>query len=237
MLAELKDQVLAANLEITRQGLVTLTWGNVSGLSPDGTALVIKPSGVAYDKMTADDMVVVEVASGKVLEGRYKPSSDTPTHRHLYQSFDGLGGITHTHSQHATAFAQAGREIPCFGTTHADHFHGTVPVTRPLSREEVESDYELNTGKVIVERFAELDPVAVPGVLVHAHAPFVWGKDADDSVHNAIALEAVAQMAISTLALRPDCTAVDDYLLDKHYLRKHGADAYYGQIKKQPRTK
>jgi L-ribulose-5-phosphate 4-epimerase len=187
---------------------------------------------VAYDAMCAEDMVVVDLETGKVVEGQYRPSSDTPTHRHLYQHFAGIGGITHTHSLHATSFAQAGRGIPCFGTTHADHFHGTVPATRPLTQEEVENEYELNTGKVIVERFAELDPMAVPGVLVCSHAPFVWGKDAADSVHNAIALEAVAQMAIHTLQLCPDRAAVDSYLLDKHYLRKHGANAYYGQTKK-----
>ena len=229
MLEELKRQVFEANLEITRQGLVTLTWGNVSGLSEDGAVFVIKPSGVAYDSMQASDMVVVELESGKVLDGDLNPSSDTPTHRHLYQSFSGIGGITHTHSIHATSFAQSAREIPCFGTTHADHFHGTVPVTRALTREEVEDEYELNTGKVIVERFLDLDPIAIPAVLVASHAPFVWGKSAMDSVQNSIALEAVAQMALQTYSLRSDCPPVDNFLLDKHFLRKHGASAYYGQ--------
>lgn len=232
MLEELKQQVCEANLQLVEHGLVTLTWGNVSGLSPDGAAMVIKPSGVDYAEMKPADMVVVDIATGEVIEGNLKPSSDTPTHRHLYQHFDGIGGITHTHSPQATSFAQARREIPCFGTTHADHFYGTVPVTRPLSQAEIENDYELNTGKVIVERFADLDPVAIPAVLVAWHAPFVWGKTAAYSVENAVALESVAHMALNTLALVPDMPAVDDYLLDKHYLRKHGATAYYGQSTK-----
>lgn len=229
MFEELKQQVCQANLELVQRGLVTLTWGNVSGLSSDGSVMVIKPSGVAYDAMTAADMVVVDVATGEIVEGTLKPSSDTPTHRLLYQEFAGIGGITHTHSPKATAFAQAGREIPCMGTTHADHFHGAIPVSRPLTQQEVEGDYELNTGKVIVERFAGLDPVALPAVLVFGHAPFVWGESAAKSVENAVALEAVAQMAIDTFALAPDCEPLDSYLLDKHFLRKHGSSAYYGQ--------
>ena len=229
MLDELKQQVCQANLDLVAHGLVTLTWGNVSGLSADRAHLVIKPSGVAYDVMLPEHMVVVSVATGEVVDGGLRPSSDTPTHRVIYQQFRGVGGITHTHSTRATAFAQARREIPCFGTTHADHFYGSVPVTRPLTQQEIEEAYELNTGLVIVERFARIDPVAVPGVLVANHAPFAWGKDAADSVKNAVALEAVADMALGTLALAPHMGPVDSYLLDKHYFRKHGKDAYYGQ--------
>jgi L-ribulose-5-phosphate 4-epimerase len=229
VLEELKEQVCQANLDLAAHGLVTLTWGNVSGLAPDGERLVIKPSGVAYHAMRPDHMVVVELASGKVIDGNLKPSSDTPTHRVLYQRFSGIGGITHTHSTRATIFAQARREIPCFGTTHADHFYGPVPVTRPLSQQEIDEAYELNTGLIIAERFAELDPLAVPSVLVASHAPFAWGKDAAESVKNAVALEAVAEMALGTLALEPTMAPVEPYLLDKHYFRKHGKDAYYGQ--------
>lgn len=229
MLESLKQQVCQANLDLVAHGLVTLTWGNVSGLSDDGQFLVIKPSGVAYDGMCPAQMVVVNVETGEVVEGSLRPSSDMVTHRLLYQKFSGIGGVTHTHSPKATAFAQARREIPCFGTTHADHFYGTIPVTRLLTAEEINAGYEINTGRVIVERFADLDPVAMPGVLVASHAPFAWGKDAADSVKNAVALEAVAAMAIDTLALAHDTGPVDQFLLDKHYFRKHGKDAYYGQ--------
>jgi L-ribulose-5-phosphate 4-epimerase len=229
MLEKLKQQVCQANLDLVAHGLVTLTWGNVSGLSDDGQFLVIKPSGVAYDGMSPAQMVVVSVETGEVVEGALKPSSDMVTHRLLYQKFRGIGGITHTHSPKATAFAQAHREIPCFGTTHADHFYGTIPVTRLLTAEEINAGYEINTGHVIVERFASLDPVAMPGVLVASHAPFAWGKDAADSVKNAVALEAVAAMALDTLALAHETGPVDQFLLDKHYFRKHGKDAYYGQ--------
>ncbi|WP_428308225.1 L-ribulose-5-phosphate 4-epimerase [Lacipirellula sp.] len=229
MLEELKQQVCQANLDLVAEGLVTLTWGNVSGLSDDRELMVIKPSGVPYNGMSPAQMVVVSIETGAVVEGAWKPSSDTVTHRLLYQKFSGVGGITHTHSPKATAFAQAQREIPCFGTTHADHFYGTVPVTRLLTAAEIQEAYELNTGRVIVERFAELDPVAMPAVLVASHAPFAWGKDAADSVHNAVALESVAAMAIDMLALAPQTGPVDQFLLDKHYLRKHGKDAYYGQ--------
>jgi L-ribulose-5-phosphate 4-epimerase len=229
MLDDLKQQVCQANLDLVAHGLVTLTWGNVSGLSSDGAHFVIKPSGVAYDDMRPEHMVVVSLESGQTVEGTLKPSSDTATHRILYQRFKGIGGITHTHSTRATTFAQARREIPCFGTTHADHFYGPVPVTRPLTAQEIEEAYELNTGLVIVERFAELDPVAIPGVLVASHAPFAWGKDAAESVKNAVALEAVADMALGTLALDPQRAPVEQYLLDKHYFRKHGKNAYYGQ--------
>lgn len=229
MLEELKEQVCQANLDLVAEGLVTLTWGNVSGLSDDRELMVIKPSGVPYNGMSPAQMVVVSIETGAIVEGAWKPSSDTVTHRLLFQKFSGVGGITHTHSPKATAFAQAQREIPCFGTTHADHFYGTVPVTRLLTAAEIQEAYELNTGRVIVERFAELDPVAMPAVLVASHAPFAWGKDAADSVHNAVALESVAAMAIDTLALAPQTGPVDQFLLDKHYLRKHGKDAYYGQ--------
>jgi L-ribulose-5-phosphate 4-epimerase len=229
MLDELKQQVCQANLDLVAHGLVTLTWGNASGLSPDGKLLVIKPSGVDYKSMGPEHMVVVDLASGSVVEGKLKPSSDTPTHRVLYQKFPGVGGISHTHSPRAIAFAQARREIPCFGTTHADHFYGPVPVTRPLAAAEIQDAYELNTGHVIVERFAKLDPLAVPGVLVASHGPFAWGHDVAESVENAVALESVAGMALDTLALDPRQSPVEQYLLDKHYQRKHGKDAYYGQ--------
>lgn len=229
MLEELKQQVCQANLDLVAHGLVTLTWGNVSGLSADRELFVIKPSGLAYSGMSPAQMVVVSVETGEVVEGELRPSSDTVTHRLLYQHFDGIAGVTHTHSPKATAFAQAWREIPCFGTTHADHFYGAVPVTRLLSAREIDEGYELNTGRVIVERFANLDPLAMPAVLVASHAPFAWGSSAADSVVNAVALEAVATMAIDSLALAPKLENVDQHLLDKHYFRKHGTGAYYGQ--------
>jgi L-ribulose-5-phosphate 4-epimerase len=221
--------VCEANRDLVAHGLVTLTWGNVSGVSREREAVVIKPSGVPYDALKPADMVVVDLATGDVIEGKLRPSSDTPTHRVLYQKFTGVGGITHTHSPRATAFAQARRDIPCFGTTHADHFFGPVPVTRPLTEQEIAKDYEWNTGLVIVERFAGLDPLATPGVLVASHAPFAWGTDVDDSVKNAITLEAVAAMAIDALVINPQALPVEQYLVDKHYFRKHGKDAYYGQ--------
>jgi L-ribulose-5-phosphate 4-epimerase len=229
MLEALKADVCRANLDLVAGGLVTLTWGNVSGVNAERTLMVIKPSGVSYDRMRPDDMTVVSLATGETVEGALRPSSDTPTHRLLYQAFPSVGGVTHTHSVKATCFAQARREIPCLGTTHADHFYGPVPVTRPLTRQEIDEAYELHTGRVIVERFAGLDPAAIPAVLVASHAPFAWGKDAADSVKNAIALEAVAAMALGTFALRLDCPPVEQYLLDKHYFRKHGSSAYYGQ--------
>jgi L-ribulose-5-phosphate 4-epimerase len=229
MLEELKQQVCQANLDLVAHGLVTLTWGNVSGLSDDGEFLVIKPSGVPYADMSPAQMVVVSMETGQVVEGSLRPSSDMVTHRLLYQNFRGIGGVTHTHSPKATAFAQAQREIPCFGTTHADHFYGSIPLTRLLTAEEINDGYEINTGRVIVERFESLDPISMPGVLVASHAPFAWGKNAADSVINAVALEAVAAMALDALALAPDAKPVDQFLLDKHYFRKHGKDAYYGQ--------
>jgi len=228
MLEDLKDRVCQANVDLVRCGLVTLTWGNVSGLSRDRDRVVIKPSGVPYERLRPADMVVVDL-EGRVLEGDLRPSSDTPTHALLYRHFAGIGGITHTHSPHATMFAQARREIACLGTTHADHFFGAVPVTRPLTAAEVEADYEGNTGAVIVERFANLDPQAMPAVLVAGHGPFAWGKDAADSLKNAVALEAVAEMALGTWLLASQAPPLEDYVVNKHYQRKHGPKAYYGQ--------
>jgi len=228
MLEALKAEVCEANLVLVRAGLVTLTWGNVSGIDRASGLMVIKPSGVSYDALTPDAMVVTDL-DGKVVEGRYRPSSDTATHVLFYRAFPSIGGAVHTHSTEATAFAQACREIPCFGTTHADHFHGPVPLTRMLSPEEVAEAYEANTGHVILERFKTLDPDAVPGVLVAGHGPFTWGKNAAKAVENAIALEAVAAMARATLAANPQAQPLPQYVLDKHYYRKHGAGAYYGQ--------
>jgi L-ribulose-5-phosphate 4-epimerase len=228
MLEALKEQVCEANLALVRHGLVTLTWGNVSGMDRESGLVVIKPSGVSYAGMSPADMVVVDL-EGTVVEGGYRPSSDTATHVLLYRHLAGVGGITHTHSPRATVFAQARREIPCFGTTHADHFHGPVPVTRPLTREEVDADYEGNTGLVILERFRELDPASMPAVLVAGHAPFTWGKDAAESVKNAVALEAVAAMALGTMQLGAADALLEQYVLDKHHARKHGPGAYYGQ--------
>lgn len=228
MLETLKEIVCAANMELVRQGLVTLTWGNVSGIDRASGLMVIKPSGVAYDRLTPASMVVTDL-TGKVVEGGFAPSTDTPTHVRLYQAFAGIGGVAHTHSPCATAFAQAGREIPCLGTTHADHFHGTVPVARLPTMAEVRDAYEHNIGGVIVERFKELNPDAVPGVLAAGHGPFTWGADPDKAVENAVALEAVARMAAATFALCPDAAPLPAHILDKHYGRKHGPEAYYGQ--------
>jgi len=228
MLDELKSEVYRANLQLVRHGLVTLTWGNVSGREPASNLVVIKPSGVSYERMQPEQMVVVDL-QGKVVDGKLKPSSDTPTHLELYRRFPSIGGVTHTHSTHATMFAQARCEIPCLGTTHADHFHGPVPLTRALTAKEVADDYELNTGRVIAERFADLDPVAVPGVLVAGHGPFAWGKDAGGSIENAVVVEAVARIAFGTLQINPDAPLLESYVLEKHYNRKHGPGAYYGQ--------
>jgi L-ribulose-5-phosphate 4-epimerase len=233
----LKQSVLEANLELARSGLVVLTWGNASGVDHDANSIggkgvmAIKPSGVSYDKLTIDEIVVLSVATGQVIEGLSRPSSDTPTHLYLYQQFPKIGGIVHTHSMHATIFAQAQREIPCLGTTHADHFYGTVPCTRPLTAQEIHTDYELNTGKVIVERFrkGKVDPDAIPGVLVASHAPFVWGTTPRKALENAIALESVALMQLGVYQLNPQIESVPQVLLDKHYKRKHGPGAYYGQ--------
>jgi L-ribulose-5-phosphate 4-epimerase len=228
MLERLKDEVCQANLDLVEHGLVTLTWGNVSGISEDRRHVVIKPSGVSYDKMRAEHMVVVDLA-GNVVEGDLRPSSDTPTHVLLYEHFAGIGGITHTHSRYATTFAQARLEIPCYGTTHADHFNGPIPVTRPLTKAEVDEAYEANTGRVIIERFGDLEPAAIPAVLVAGHAPFTWGKDVAESVKNAVALEAVCQIALGVQQIMRHAPTLEAYILEKHYQRKHGPDAYYGQ--------
>jgi L-ribulose-5-phosphate 4-epimerase len=228
MLAHLKEQVCQANRDLVTHGLVTLTWGNVSGISDDRQHVVIKPSGVPYDRLRPDDMVVVDL-QGKVIEGKLRPSSDTPTHILLYQHFKSIGGICHTHSRYAAVFAQARLEIPCYGTTHADHFFGPVPVTRPLTKQEVDTAYEVETGRVIVERFTNLDPVAMPAVLVAGHAPFTWGKNAAEAVANSVALEAVAQMALAGQQLLKSAPELEQYVLEKHHERKHGPNAYYGQ--------
>jgi L-ribulose-5-phosphate 4-epimerase len=230
MLEELKREVFEANLSLVEAGLVVLTWGNVSGFDPKRGLVAIKPSGVDYSRMTVDDIVVVDL-DGKVVEGGCRPSSDTPTHLELYRNFSGIGGVVHTHSVEATAWAQALREIPCYGTTHADHFHGRVPLTRPLVAEEVAEAYELNTGKVIVERFRDADFAAQPGVLVAGHAPFTWGETPAKVVANAVALEAMAKMARLTeqIAKSSPVAPLPSYVADKHYFRKHGAGAYYGQ--------
>ncbi|MFO7999748.1 MAG: L-ribulose-5-phosphate 4-epimerase [Marinilabilia sp.] len=231
MLKELKKEVYEANMALVRHGLVTLTWGNASAIDRDQGLFVIKPSGVSYDEMKPSHMVVLNL-NGEVVDGEMKPSSDTPTHLALYRHFQGIGGIVHTHSSMATAWAQAGRGIPAYGTTHADHFYGEVPCTRKLSEEEVHRNYELETGLVIVERFENLDPMAVPAVLVNGHAPFTWGKNADDAVKNAVVVEEVAKMALNTEILGQR-QPVDHFLLEKHYSRKHGKNAYYGQTGSQ----
>jgi L-ribulose-5-phosphate 4-epimerase len=228
MLTDLREEVCEANRALVEHGLVALTFGNVSGISPERDYVAIKPSGVPYELLTPDHIVIVNL-DGDVVEGGFHPSSDTLSHVLLYRHFDTVGGITHTHCRCGTAFAQARREIPCLGTTHADHFYGPVPVTRVLRRDEVERNYEINTGRVIVERFEGLDPMAVPAVLVAGHAPFAWGKDVGESLENAIALEAIAEMALATLQLSPGMAGLEDYLLEKHHQRKHGSDAYYGQ--------
>ncbi|MFE0560455.1 L-ribulose-5-phosphate 4-epimerase [Paenibacillus sp. NPDC058910] len=228
MLEDLKQQVLEANLELPMHGLVTFTWGNVSGIDREQGLFVIKPSGVPYEDLKADDMVVLDL-KGNVVEGDLRPSSDTPTHLVLYQKFKEIGGIVHTHSPWGTSWAQAGRALPAYGTTHADYFYGEIPVTRPMTREEIEGAYELETGNVIVERFADLDPNMVPGVLVHSHAPFVWGKDAHNAVHNAVVLEECAKIAARMQQINPETEPMDQTLLDRHFLRKHGVNAYYGQ--------
>lgn len=228
MLDKLRKEVCAANHELVRYGLVTLTWGNASGMDLEQRLMVIKPSGVPYDELEPADMVIVDL-EGNVVEGELRPSSDTPTHLVLYRSFPQIGGIAHTHSRCATMFAQARREIPCLGTTHADHFHGPVPVTRPLSESEVDDDYEGHTGRVIVECFAGLDPTAMPAALVAGHAPFTWGSSAARAVENAVALEAVAEMVIGSWLIDRQGRELEPYILEKHYWRKHGPAAYYGQ--------
>lgn len=229
MFTELKKRVFEANLDLVKHGLVIFTWGNVSEIDRDKGIIAIKPSGLAYDTMTWQDMVLVD-PDGKVVDSKWKPSSDTPTHLVLYHEFKEIGGVVHTHSEWATSWAQMGLPIPALGTTHADYFYGEIPCTRKLTKEEVNSQYELETGHVIVETFRNknIDPLAVPAVLIDGHGPFSWGKSANDAVHNAVVLEQVAKMAHHTLTM-DKVTGIDQFLLDKHYLRKHGKNAYYGQ--------
>ena len=229
MLEKLKQEVLEANLLLPKYNLVTFTWGNVSAIDRESGMIVIKPSGVPYEGMTAEDMVVVELATGKVAEGKWKPSSDTPTHLELYRAFPAIGGVVHTHSRWATSFAQAGVGIQPMGTTQGDYFYGEIPCTRPMTPEEIAGEYEKETGKVIIETFAGKDPEAIPAVLVNSHGPFAWGTDAENAVHNAVVLEEVAFMNFHALQLSPNRGAMQQELLDKHYLRKHGKNAYYGQ--------
>ena len=229
MLEELKQEVLEANLMLPAHGLVTFTWGNVSGIDRENGLFVIKPSGVEYDGMTADDMVVVSLETGEVVEGKYKPSSDTPTHLALYRAFPGVGGVCHTHSRWATSFAQAGVGVIPMGTTHGDYFYGEIPCTRAMTPAEIGGEYELETGNVIIETFKGIDPLTIPAVLVKSHGPFTWGTSAHDSVHNAVVLEEAAFMNYHAIGLNPQVGHMQQELLDKHYLRKHGANAYYGQ--------
>lgn len=230
MLESLKQQVLEANLQLPKLNLVAFTWGNVSAIDRERGIMVIKPSGVTYEAMRAEDMVCVDLDTGNVVEGSLRPSSDTPTHLVLYRAFPAIGGIVHTHSRWATIFAQAGKSIPALGTTHADYFYGDVPVTRPLSQAEIEGEYELETGNVIVETMQGIDPLAMPAILVQEHGPFAWGKDANEAVYHAAVLEEAAMMAWHTLSLAP-AAHLNPVLMDKHYLRKHGKNAYYGQAK------
>lgn len=230
MLEDLKQKVYEANMDLPRYGLVTFTWGNVSAIDRESGLFVIKPSGVEYDKLTPEDMVVMDLEGNKV-EGRYNPSSDTATHLELYKAFPEIGGVVHTHSSYATSWAQAGRSIPCYGTTHADYIYGEVPCVRCLTKEEIEAGYEANTGRLIVEEFIRRckEPMAVPAVLCKNHGPFTWGKDAKDAVHNAVVLEEVAKMAYRAEVINPRVDPAPQELQDKHYYRKHGANAYYGQ--------
>lgn len=230
MLEELKQMVLEANLALTKHNLVTFTWGNVSGINREENLIVIKPSGVPYDSLKIEDMVVVDF-DGNIVEGKLKPSSDTPTHTILYKMFPNIGGVVHTHAPYSTSWAQAGRCIPPLGTTHADYFYGSIPCTREMTEHEINGDYELETGNVIVETFKDLNPDEIPSVLIHSHAPFSWGKDPEEALHNAVVLEEVAKMAIQTYQLNPKIPNMDQLLIDKHFLRKHGSTAYYGQKK------
>lgn len=229
MLEELKKTVCTANLMLPKYDLVTFTWGNVSGIDREKGLVVIKPSGVEYDTMTAEDMVVLDLQTGQRVEGRYKPSSDAPTHLALYRAFPDLGGVVHTHSRLATSFAQAGVGIQPMGTTHGDYFYGEIPCTRKMTDAEIQGEYELETGNVIIETFRDKDPMAIPGVLVHSHGVFSWGTDPENAVHNAVVMEEVAFMNYHALMLRPNLGPMQQVLLDKHYLRKHGKNAYYGQ--------
>jgi L-ribulose-5-phosphate 4-epimerase len=229
MLEKLKNTVFRANLELVEKGLVIHTWGNVSGRDKESGLIVIKPSGVRYDSMKPADMVVID-QNGTIVEGKYKPSTDAPTHLILYQTYESLGGVVHTHSTYATAWAQAGRAIPAFGTTHADHYYGEVSCTRLLTVEETVKHYEINIGKIIIEKLGKVDPLSVPSVLVSGHGPFCWGRDAENAVYNAVALEEIARMAFYTILLGKT-EPISQFLLDKHFNRKHGKDAYYGQNK------
>lgn len=225
---QLKQQVFEANMDLPRYGLVTFTWGNVSAIDRQRGLVVIKPSGIAYESMTVDDMSVVDL-QGHVVEGRWRPSSDTATHLALYRRYPDLGGVVHTHSTHATAWAQAGLAIPALGTTHADYFFGDIPCTRALSAQEVDEAYELNTGRVIIETLGEANPLHTPGIVVYQHGPFAWGKDAHEAVHNAVVMEEVARMAWIAHGINPQLQPIDSWLMNKHFQRKHGPNAYYGQ--------
>lgn len=229
MLEDLKFEVFKANLMLPKHGLVTFTWGNVSAVDRASGMIVIKPSGVEYDEMSPDSMVVVDLESGKVAEGKYKPSSDTPTHLELYRAFENIGGVCHTHSRWATSFAQAGTGIIPMGTTHADYFYGEIPCTRAMTPAEIGGEYEKETGTVIIEAFKGIDPMTIPAVLVKSHGPFTWGKNAAESVHNAVVLEEAAFMNYHAMEINPQVKYMQQELLDRHYLRKHGANAYYGQ--------
>ncbi len=230
MLEQLKAEVFAANMCLPKYGLVTFTWGNVSGIDRERGLVVIKPSGVSYEEMNAEDMVVVSLEDGQVVEGNLNPSSDTPSHLEFYRHFSTIGGVVHTHSRWATAWAQAGRGIPAYGTTHGDYFYGEIPCTRKMTPAEIADAYEKNTGLVVVETFQDKDPAQIPAVLVHSHGPFTWGKDAHEAVHNAVVLEELAMMAFYTEQMG-QTAPMQKELLDKHFLRKHGANAYYGQKK------
>ena len=232
MLEKLKNSVFKANIDLVSKGLVIHTWGNVSGRDQESGFIVIKPSGVSYETMIPGDLVVID-ETGKIVEGHYKPSTDAPTHILLYKTFKSVGGVVHTHSPFATSWAQAGRPIPPLGTTHADHFYGEVPCTRLLDKEETEYNYEVNTGKLIVEKLGDMDPMDIPAILINGHGPFCWGKDAENAVHNAITLEEVAKMAFYTTLLGKS-EPIDQFLLEKHFKRKHGDVAYYGQKKSPP---
>ncbi len=232
MLEDLKQRVFEANMGLVRYGLVVLTWGNVSGIDRDKGLVVIKPSGVPYCDLKAEDMIVVDM-EGRKVDGELRPSSDTPTHLVLYQKFGDIGGVVHTHSPWAVAWAQAGRSIPALGTTHADCFYGDIPCTRNLSDSEINGDYEIETGNVIIETFGSIDPVQMPGVLVKGHGPFAWGKDCMQALYNAVALENIAMIAYHTLSLNKTPDPIRNALLDRHFLRKHGKDAYYGQATRQ----
>lgn len=232
LLKKLREEVLEANLELVRRGLVLYTFGNVSGISRSDNLVAIKPSGVPYDELTPDQIVISDLA-GKIVDGHLRPSSDLPTHLELYRQFPNIGGVAHTHSEFGTSWAQAEKPIPCFGTTHADYFHGPVPVTDRLTSTEITGDYELETGKAICRTFSKLNPDAVPGVLVAGHAPFCWGSSAAAAAHNAVILEYVAKMAYRTLLIDAESRPLASELHDKHFLRKHGRNAYYGQVKTQ----